>query len=62
MSWLLDTCVISEPARRTPDPKVMQWLANQTEEDLFISVLTLVTRHTDDMPETGATVFNPWEV
>ena len=41
MSWLLDTCVLSEPARKTPDPKVVQWLADQAEEELFISVLTL---------------------
>ena len=41
MSWLLDTCVLSEPARKTPDPGVVQWLAAQAEEALFISVLTL---------------------
>ena len=41
MSWLLDTCVLSEPARKTPDPRVVQWLADQAEEELFISVLTL---------------------
>ena len=41
MSWLLDTCVPSEPARKTPDPRVVQWLADQAEEELFISVLTL---------------------
>lgn len=41
MSWLLDTCVLSEPARKTPDPRVVQWLADQAEEEVFISVLTL---------------------
>jgi len=41
VSWLLDTCVLSEPARKTPDPRVVQWLADQAEEELFISVLTL---------------------
>ena len=41
MSWLLDTCVLSEPARKTPDPRVVRWLADQAEEALFISVLTL---------------------
>ncbi len=41
MNWLLDTCVLSEPARKTPDAKVVQWLADQAEEELFISVLTL---------------------
>ncbi len=41
MSWLLDTCVLSEPTRKTPDLKVVQWLAEQAEEELFLSVLTL---------------------
>lgn len=41
MSWLLDTCVLSEPARKAPEPKVVQWLAEQSEEGLFLSVLTL---------------------
>ena len=41
MSWLLDTCVLSEPARKAPNPKVVQWLAEVSEEELFISVLTL---------------------
>ena len=41
MSWLLDTCVLSEPARKAPNPIVVQWLAEQSEEELFISVLTL---------------------
>jgi len=41
VSWLLDTCVLSEPARKKPDPRVVQWLADQAEEELFVSVLTL---------------------
>ena len=136
MSWLLDTCVLSEPARKTPNPRVVQWLAEESEEEFFISVLTLgelwkgatllpdgrqrrqillwlqrdirqrfegrilpvneavalawgqllaqagrplpaidsliaatavahhltlVTRNTEDMADTGAAVFNPWE-
>lgn len=40
MSWLLDTNVISELARPTPDAKVAQWLSAH-EDELFLSVLTL---------------------
>lgn len=40
MRYLLDTNVISEPFKRSPDPKVMQWLAEQSPLDLYISVLT----------------------
>ena len=41
MNWLLDTCVISEPTKRSPEPRVIQWLAAQPEETCFLSVLTL---------------------
>lgn len=41
MSYLLDTCVICEPTRATPSPRVLNWLADQAEETLFLSVLTL---------------------
>jgi len=41
MNWLLDTCVISEYARKTPAPQVIAWLDEQDEERLFISVITM---------------------
>lgn len=41
MSYLLDTCVICEPTRAKPSPRVLNWLAEQAEETLFLSVLTL---------------------
>ncbi len=41
MSWLLDTCVICEPTRPRPSPRVLAWLAEQPEESLHLSVLTL---------------------
>jgi predicted nucleic acid-binding protein len=40
VSWLVDTNVLSELTRRTPDASVQQWLIEH-EDDLFISVLTL---------------------
>ena len=41
MSWLLDTCVLSEYVRRTPTPAVIQWLDAQEEAQLFVSQLSL---------------------
>ena len=41
MRFLLDTMVISEPARPRPDPKVLAWLSGQASPDLAISVLSL---------------------
>ena len=41
MSWLLDTCVLSEYVRKTPAPEVIRWLDEQDESSLFISVISL---------------------
>jgi predicted nucleic acid-binding protein len=41
MRFLLDTNVLSEPARKTPDPSVMDWFASVAPLDASISVLTL---------------------
>lgn len=41
MRYLLDTNVLSEAARRDPDPGVVDWLDRQPVLDLAISVLTL---------------------
>ena len=41
MKFLLDTNILSELMRKTPEPKVVQWVLNAGSEDLFISVLTL---------------------
>jgi len=41
MSWLLDTCVLSEYARKAPAPQVIAWLDEQDETSLFISVISL---------------------
>jgi predicted nucleic acid-binding protein len=39
--YLLDTNIISELIRPEPNPQVLQWLAEQKETSLFLSVLTL---------------------
>jgi len=39
--YLLDTCLLSELRKPTPDPGVAQWVENTEEDRLFISVLSL---------------------
>jgi predicted nucleic acid-binding protein len=41
VNFLLDTNVISETRRKSPDTKVLAWLAGVDPADLFISVMTL---------------------
>jgi predicted nucleic acid-binding protein len=41
MSWLLDTCALSEYAKKASVTKVIAWLDEQDEASLFISVITL---------------------
>lgn len=41
MSWLLDTCVLSEYVRKAPAPAVIQWLDEQDEVSLYLSVISL---------------------
>jgi toxin FitB len=39
MSYLLDTCVISEFARPEPESRVLRWLSAQDEEELHTSAI-----------------------
>jgi predicted nucleic acid-binding protein len=41
VSWLLDTCALSEYAKKAPAPEVIAWLDEQDEASLFISVISL---------------------
>lgn len=41
MSYLIDTCAVSELARPTPEPRVVQWFNAAPPTALFVSVLTL---------------------
>ena len=41
MRYLLDTNVISEPFKRVPEPRVVDWLDHRSPLDLYISVLTV---------------------
>ncbi len=41
MSFLLDTCVLSETLRPLPETAVLEWLEAQDEPRLYMSVLSL---------------------
>jgi predicted nucleic acid-binding protein len=41
MNYLLDTCVISELVARRPNPRVIQWIDQTEETNLYLSVLTI---------------------
>ncbi|MDP2810756.1 MAG: type II toxin-antitoxin system VapC family toxin [Rhodocyclaceae bacterium] len=41
MSWLLDTCALSEYVRKAPAPAVIRWLDEQDEVSLHLSVVTI---------------------
>ena len=41
MSYLLDTCVISELRRKTCNPGVAAWMSGIQSNEVFLSVLTL---------------------
>lgn len=38
---LVDTNVISEPLRKTPDPRVVAWIDAQPVETLYLSAITI---------------------
>ncbi len=38
---LLDTCVVSEPLRPAPEPRVIAWIDAQALETLFLSAVTV---------------------
>ena len=41
MSWLLDTCVVSELVRPRPKASVVAWVRERDEDELFLSVITI---------------------
>ena len=41
MSFLLDTCFVSELSKRRRDPGVIAWLDEQDEAELFLSTVTV---------------------
>ncbi len=41
MNYLLDTCIVSELIKKLPQPSVVDWIQQQDEERLYLSVITL---------------------
>jgi len=41
LSYLLDTNVLSELRRKSPDPQVIEWFSRRPATTLYLSVLTL---------------------
>lgn len=41
MNYLLDTCVISELVKPSPDANVVDWLSSTPTERLYVSVITI---------------------
>lgn len=40
MSYLIDTCCISELFKEKPDPNVLKWFTEQDELSMYLSVIT----------------------
>jgi len=40
MSYLIDTCCISELVKKSPNPNVVKWFANRDELSMYLSVIT----------------------
>ncbi len=45
MSFIIDTCVISELIKKNPDKNVVHWIAAIEESRLYLSVLTIGELH-----------------
>lgn len=41
MSWLLDTCIVSELVRPRPKASVVNWVLERDEDALFLSIITI---------------------
>lgn len=41
MTFMLDTCVISELVAKKPNPAVVQWVDTVDEDKLFLSAITI---------------------
>ena len=41
MNYLIDTCVISEFVKKTPNSEVVQWFNQQQIEQLYLSSVTI---------------------
>jgi len=54
VNYLLDTCVISELVKKSPDKNVLDWLKSTPSENLFLSVITIgeIRKGLSKLPES----------
>ncbi|VAX36947.1 VapC toxin protein [hydrothermal vent metagenome] len=54
MKYLLDTCVISELVKVKPNKRVVEWIAQCYDEDLYLSALTIgeIQKGIDRLPKS----------
>lgn len=54
MSWLIDTCCISELVKKKPDPKVVKWFGDTDELAMYVSVITFgeLRRGIEKLPDS----------
>jgi len=45
VKYLLDTCLLSELVKASPEPAVLGWMAERKESELFVSAITLAELH-----------------
>jgi predicted nucleic acid-binding protein len=62
MNYLLDTCVLSEYVKKTPNIQVIQWLDEQEEGNLFISILSIGEIKKGIIKISSLKVFSPWDL
>jgi toxin FitB len=55
MSFLLDTCVISELVAKQPNPAVVRWVDSVDENMLFLSAITIgeIKRGIEKLPDSN---------
>jgi predicted nucleic acid-binding protein len=54
MSYLLDTCVLTEFARQQPDPQVLNWMQRVDRDGLYMSVISVgeIQRGIERLPDS----------
>lgn len=71
MSYLIDTCCISELVKPNPNSNVIHWFLEHKEINMFMSVISIgelrkgieklpLSRNTKDMESSGVELINPW--
>ena len=55
MNYLLDTYLVSELFRNTPNPGVAEWITSNSDENTFISCVTVgeIQKGISKLPESG---------